>query len=54
MEVRLSQWIGPGFYESHGAVRAGCGEIVESGGRGSGKSSFLSIELVLQLVKHPG
>lgn len=54
MEVRLSELIGPGFYESHRAVGAGCGELVESGGRGSGKSSFLSVELVLQLLKHPG
>ncbi len=53
MEVRLSELIGPAFFESHRAVRAGCGELVESGGRGSGKSSFLSVELVLQLLKHP-
>jgi PBSX family phage terminase large subunit len=26
---------------------------VESGGRGSGKSSFLSIELLVQLIRHP-
>ena len=54
MEVRLSELIGPGFYESHRAVKEGCTEIVESGGRGSGKSSFLSIELILQLLKNPG
>lgn len=53
MEVRLSALIGPGFFESHKAVRAGCGELLESGGRGSGKSSYLSVELVLQMVKHP-
>lgn len=53
LEVRLSELMGPGFYDSHRAVRAGCGELVESGGRGSGKSSFLSVELVLQLLKHP-
>lgn len=28
-------------------------ELVEKGGRGSGKSSFLSAEVVIQLVKHP-
>lgn len=54
MEIRLSGLIGPGFFDSHRAVRAGCGELVESGGRGSGKSSFLSVEIVLQMVKHPG
>ena len=53
MEVRLSALIGAGFYESHRAVRAGCSELIESGGRGSGKSSFLSVELILQLLKHP-
>ena len=54
MEIRLSELIGGGFFGSHRAVRSGAMELVESGGRGSGKSSFLSIELLLQLVKHPG
>lgn len=53
MEYRLSKIIGPGFFESHRAVQKGAGELIEAGGRGSGKSSFLSVELVLQLVKHP-
>ena len=53
MEIRLSELVGAGFGESHRAVRQGCTELVECGGRGSGKSSFLSIELVLQLLKHP-
>ena len=53
MEVRLSEMIGRGFWGSHGAVKNGCKELVEAGGRGSGKSSFLSVELVLQLLKHP-
>lgn len=52
MEKRLSTLIGEGFYASHGAVKAGATELVESGGRGSGKSSFLSLELVLQLLRH--
>jgi len=52
--IRLSELIGEGFFASHRAVRGGCTELLESGGRGSGKSSFLSVELVLQLVKHPG
>lgn len=53
MEIRLSELIGCGFFESHRAVRDGARELVESGGRGSGKSSFLSVELILQLLKHP-
>lgn len=54
MEKRVSELMGEGFYASHKAVRQGCAELVETGGRGSGKSSFLSLELVLQLLKHPG
>lgn len=53
MEIRLSSLIGPSFYPSHAAVKNGAREIVESGGRGSGKSSYLSIEFLLQLLKHP-
>lgn len=53
VEKRLSELVAEGFFDSHRAVRCGARELVESGGRGSGKSSFLSIELVLQLVKHP-
>lgn len=54
MERRLSDLIGPAFWDSHKAVREGnVTELVEQGGRGSGKSSFLSIELVLFLLKHP-
>ena len=53
MEIRLSQLIGPAFSESHRAVKDGALEIVESGGRGSGKSSYLSIEFLLQLIRHP-
>jgi PBSX family phage terminase large subunit len=51
--IRLSELMGPGFHSSHRAVKLGATELVESGGRGSGKSSFLSLELVLQLVKRP-
>lgn len=53
MEYRISELIGAGFYGSREAVRAGCTELLESGGRGSGKSSFLSVELIVQLIKHP-
>ena len=53
MEIRLSELVGKGFWASHRAVREGCNELLEAGGRGSGKSSYLSIELILQLLKHP-
>ena len=53
MVIKLSQLVGRGFWASHGAVQDGCTELVEAGGRGSGKSSYLSIELILQLLKHP-
>lgn len=54
MEIRLSNLISGGFFGSHRAVRGGARELVETGGRGSGKSSFLSVELIVQLLKHPG
>lgn len=51
---RLSELISPAFRESHQAVRSGgINELVEEGGRGSCKSSFLSLELILLLLKHP-
>ncbi len=50
----LKSLIGPAFYETHKAVKAGTvTEILEKGGRGSLKSSFMSIELILQLIFHP-
>ena len=54
IEKRLSVLMGQAFYDSHKAVRQGIEELVETGGRGSGKSSYLSLELILQLLKHPG
>ena len=49
----LSKLISPAFYESHRAVKSGeINELVEKGGRGSTKSSFLSVELVLEMLKH--
>ncbi len=53
MDVYLSNLIPGSFRGSHGAVREGCLELLETGGRGSGKSSYLSIEFLLQLIKHP-
>ena len=52
--IRLSQLISPGLYEVHQAVRSGkVDEIVLAGGRGSTKSSCVSIELILLLLQHP-
>ena len=46
--------IGPGFYASHRAVREQRAHtLVEEGGRGSLKSSFCSVEIVLWLLKWP-
>lgn len=55
MTCQLSRLISPSFYASHQAVKAGTvTELVEKGGRGGGKSSFIAIELVLFLLRHPG
>ena len=52
--TRLSELIGPGFYPVHRAVREGTvKELILAGGRGSGKSSFAAIELVLELLRNP-
>ena len=54
LEYRLSELVGRGFWGSHrGAWDGAVTELVEKGGRGSGKSSFLSLELILQLLRHP-
>jgi len=54
MTYRLSEIISPAFVDSHRAVKAGAvNELIEKGGRGSAKSSFLSVEVVLELLKHP-
>lgn len=51
---RLSKLISPAFAESHRAVKSGqINELVEKGGRGSAKSSYISLELILLLLKHP-
>ena len=54
MTCKLSQIISPAFYEAHREIKAGrVTELVLPGGRGSAKSSFNSVELILQLLKHP-
>ncbi len=51
--TRLSGMIGESFREVHRAVREGAvRELILLGGRGSGKSSYVSMELLLQLLRH--
>lgn len=54
MTCKLSEIVSPAFVESHRAVKSGeINELVEKGGRGGAKSSFISIEILLLLLKHP-
>lgn len=54
MTYKLSEIISPAFAESHRAVKSGeVNEVVEKGGRGGGKSSWISVETILLLLKHP-
>lgn len=51
---RLTDAISPAFYGVHHQIKIGAiNEDVEKGGRGSAKSSFISIEVVLLLLKIP-
>lgn len=53
-DVSLREVISPAFYKVHRAVREGlASEIVLHGGRGSAKSSYASIEIILQMIAHP-
>ena len=54
MTCNLSETISPAFAESHRAVKAGTiNEMVEKGGRGSCKSSYISLEIILLILKNP-
>lgn len=54
IRVRLKEAIPPVFWGAHCEIRrGGVQELVAKGGRGSGKSSYISLELVLQLLRHP-
>ena len=54
MKIRLKEKIPGVFWPVHQAIRRGeVTEVVAKGGRGSGKSSYLSMELVWQLLRHP-
>lgn len=51
---RLSSIISPAFYDAHRKINSGeITELVAKGGRGSTKSSYISIEMILQLIRHP-
>ena len=51
--VRLSEVIAPGFYEVHHAVKSGkYTRYWLKGGRGSTKSSFISVEIILGMMQH--
>ena len=54
MSVRLSDLIAPAFYGAHADMKAFAhSEFWLSGGRGSGKSSFVSIEILLSMLRNP-
>lgn len=51
---KLSEIVSAAFSESHRAVKSGTiNELVEKGGRGGAKSSYISVEIVLLLLQHP-
>ena len=53
-DVSLRSVISPAFYKVHRAVHDGwVNEVVLKGGRGSAKSSYASVELILQMIAHP-
>lgn len=51
---KLSELISPAFAESHRAIKSdSINELIEKGGRGGAKSSFISIEIILLMLKNP-
>ena len=53
--VNLKSIIAPSFYEVHRLIKSGSGynHFWFKGGRGSTKSSFISIQIILNLIKDP-
>ena len=52
--VRLTDLIAPAFYPVHWDIRNGCHTYYDLyGGRGSTKSSFISVELVMGIMEDP-
>lgn len=51
---RVSDLIAPVYYEAHKALKAGAySEFWMKGGRGSAKSSWISLEIVMGIVREP-
>ena len=54
MTCKLSELFSPAFFDVHRQIKAGkVTELLAKGGRGSTKSSYISLELILQLLLHP-
>lgn len=54
MTIKLNEILSPAFKDVHRAVKSGThDQFVLKGGRGSTKSSYVSVEVILQLVSHP-
>ena len=54
MTTKLSDVLAPAFRPVHDAIRVGqYNQFVLKGGRGSTKSSYVSVEMILQLIRHP-
>ena len=52
--ARLTELIAPAFYELHKELKADkWDEVFCKGGRGSTKSSFVSVEILLGLIRDP-
>src|SRR5690606_28306554 len=52
--VRLTNLIAPSFYPVHHAVkRGGATHFLLSGGRGSTKSSFVAVEIIVGMMRDP-
>jgi len=53
--TKLSEAIAPSFYNLHKAIKTtGCDEVWCKGGRGSTKSSFISCEIILGIIRNAG
>lgn len=52
-EVWVGELIAPVFYRVHEQIQRQAGEYILTGGRGSGKSSFVAVEIILLLLKTP-
>lgn len=54
MRVPLTQLIAPAFYDVHHALKSdGFDEYWLKGGRGSTKSTFASVEILLGMIREP-